>query len=176
MASSACAEPRQHRRGARLRFRFALLGLDHLQHALDAEQRLGARGGGQSVMPLSLSTAASTWRSAASLSRIWGAPSLRLTFKIDGEAAARDALADRLADARLQALEARRQAQPHIEAAALTERTSQCQSVDPVAPSARANPVMLLRVMERFEGAAIAERRMRRHAPCRLGLSSSGRL
>ena len=51
-------------------------------------------------------------------------PDLRLALaaldvEVDGEAAARDALGDRLADARLQRLVARRQAQAHVEAAAV---------------------------------------------------------
>ena len=70
-----------------------------------------ARGGATSTRLFKASSAASTWRSAVSLSLISRPAVGALGVQIDGEAAARQVLGDRLADARLESLEAGRQAQ-----------------------------------------------------------------
>ena len=118
MPSSASVSPASMRRGARLRLGLALLRLDHLEHALDAEQRLGARGRG---LDLRLEAVE---RGQHLAQRGFVEPDARLAFaaldvQVDGEVAAHDALAHRLADARLQRLVARRQAQAHVEAASV---------------------------------------------------------
>ena len=78
-----------------------------------------ARGGAISIFGLETVDAASTWRSAALVEPDLGLAFAALDVEVDGEVAARDALGHGLADARLERFVAGRQAQPHVEAAAV---------------------------------------------------------
>ncbi len=110
------AEALKHRLGALGGLRLALLGLDQLEHAAHVEQGLGARR-------------AHRRRSAERIDRRQHLPQgdlvepdlglavRALDAQVHGQAAAADAARHCLADARLEPLEPRRQAQPDIEAA-----------------------------------------------------------